>query len=248
MANAPAPYPTMEPYYAVHVEGTNTGRTNTAGETLYSITITNVGNKSIINNSSISGQPKDSTYYTNGFGWGYYTLNVFENWAIAPGQSISFTTPISGPEIEDFSEYTWQASAYEFECPNITVTNMSLIKVAGYHNYKFEAEFSKLDDYYYAAIVEVTYKATDYAFEVSINKGSSRIVNVKEDLDLSQLEIKKATVYRSYYNTYKSKPSPMMYLVVAIMVGVILFISAAIAVPIIIVSTRKRNKNKNISK
>lgn len=248
MANAPAPYPTIEPYYGVHIEGSNTGRTNTAGEAMYNITLTNIGDRHIVNKASISGQPSNSTSHTNSFGWGYYTGSVFESWAIAPGKSVSFTTPISGPEIEDFSNYSWSTSTYDLACPNVSIEEMSLVKQAGYHKYKLEGKVSNLDDYYYAAIIEVTYKDADYAFEVSINKGSSRIVNVKEDLDLSKLTINKATVYRSEYNTYKSKPSPLMYVVITIMVGIVLLIGASIAIPIVIVTTRKRNKNKNISK
>lgn len=248
MANSPAPYPTLETYYGLQVTGSNTGRTNTAGETLYDITVNNVGDRNIIPLSSVTGQLHNSITYSHSFSWNYYTANIFEKWAIAPGNSVSFTTPIYGNTISDFSQYTWYVSTYYIECPNITIENMALSKEAGFHTYKLNGNVSNLDDYYYSAIVEVVYKGENLAFEASITKGSSRVVKTKEELDLSKLEIKKATVYRSSYNTYKNKVHPYTYIAIAVMVGIVLFVGAAIAVPIIIVTTRKRNKNKYIGK
>lgn len=247
-ANSPAPYPTIEPYYGVEVTGSKTDRTNTAGETMYSVTVTNVGDRCIVNKSSISGHPTNSVSHTNSFGWGYYTGSIFDNWAIVPGQSVSFTTPILGNEIEDFSKYSWSTNTYNLECPNVTIENMSISQEPGFRTYKLNGKISNLEDYYYAAIIEVTYKNKDYAFEVSINKSSSRRITVKEELDLSKLTINKATVYRSSYNTYKSTSDAMIAIAIGVMVSIVLFVGAAIAIPIIIVTTRKRHKNKNISK
>lgn len=246
MANAPAPYANRDLYYGVQVTGSSTGTKNTAGEYLYNVTITNVGNKSILKTSSLTTVNNDSSE-TNSFGFGALANYVFKNWVIAPGASLSFSTPIYGPEITDFSALSWYGQAYNLEDPDVEFGELSLEK-SSYGEYKLKGKISNLKDYYYTVILEVEYDQKDYAFEVAISEGSNRWVKTKGDLDLDKLIFKKATAYRSSYNTYKSKPSPYIYLFFAGVAVIILLISAAIIIPIIIVTTRKRHKNKNISK
>ena len=248
MANSHAPFANLEIYYGVQVSGTKTDRRTTAGEDIYDITVTNIGDRSIVNKSSVSGNTPAEMYPTVSFGWGYYTGNIFSNWAITPGMSVSFSTPMYGRDVRDFSQYNWQCYAYDIECPNVEYKDLTLEKTSS-RQYVLKGTFSNLDDYYYSAIVEVTYQDTDYAFEVAIEKGSNRTVGTKEDFDLSQLTIKKATVYRSTYPVYKSSmPYSAKNDYTLLIVGIVLLISAIIAVPIIIVSVHKRNKHKNIYK
>ena len=249
MANSPAPYANLDYYYGVQVSGTKTDNQTVEGEDLYDITVTNVGERSIINKSSISGNTPSGTYPAVSFDWSYYTSNIFSNWAIAPGMSVSFSTPMYGrSNVRDFSEYNWRCKAYDIECPSLIFENLALEKTDT-HQYVLNGEISNLDDYYYNAIVEVTYKEVDYAFEVAVEKGSKRTVDTKEDLDLSQLIIKKATIYRSTYPVYKpSLPKATKNSNIPLIICIILLIAGIIAIPIVVVLARKRNKHKNIYK
>ena len=241
------PAPTINQYFGVQVNMTKTGNKNVAGEDLYDVTVNNIGDKCIIRQSYITGCSEEETSPSISVGWSYYTSYIFNNWIIAPGQSINFVTPIYGEEKEDYSGYTWSSSTYEIACPEVSFIDLAIVKT-GVHTYKLDGKINNLDDHYYSAVLEVTYKDKDYAFEVAISQGDSRVIPTKEDLDLDKLTIKKVTVYRSAYNTYKQ--NYRIYYMPYIFLGVfILLISSFIVVPIIIViSVNKRNKVKKISK
>ena len=83
--------------------------------------------------------------------------------------------------------------------------------------YEIASTIEGLDDYEYAAIVDVTYKGVRYAFGTDISySGKLGSFRTFEELDLSELTIDSIKAYRSYgkrYNWFKETGERPIYLV-----------------------------------
>ena len=196
MANAPAPYATTDTYEEVSISNISQ-----FGNELY-FDLTNNGDKYICNGDSMApiygsllkGNSRISCLCTP-------VDLMFENQGLAPGATARYHTEVSlnfSPDL--LTGFSTEALIIEDE--NVTYTNPTFTKT-GDKVYTFDAEITGKGDYYYTAVIDVTYKEKDYCFGYSDWKSESNQIETAEELDLTNLEIKDVKFFRSGYNTYK---------------------------------------------
>ena len=136
----------------------------------------------------------------------YFDLTNNGDQYICEGSSM---TPIYGRLIKGDVSYACTDYLTGFETyalthvdENVTCTNPVLTKT-GDKVYTFNAEITGKGDYYYATVIDVTYKEKDYCFGFSDWFTDANKIETTEELELDKLEIKKVTFFRSRNNTYK---------------------------------------------
>ena len=235
MANSPSPYPHTEIYRELKVEYSFKGVDRDGYH--YQLDVTNTGEYY----STLDFYPDARNGTTKRLLFG-------GNEMLAPGDTKSYEY-ISNNKLNDVAE--WHSSAYPTSsiAENVTFANARLEKT-GYANYEFKADISGLEDHYYIAIVDVTYKGTDYAFEVWLS-GTDRI-ETNENLDLTELTINRVTAYQSEYAKYKGGAAfgvAMIVLPILGILGLVTIVGGAVVgiffLTKLIIKIAKQNKSKS---
>lgn len=164
--------------------------------------------------------------------------------------------------LNDDGEDVWKFSSYSIVDENVSFSDYSIKKSDENEKlYEIASTIEGLDDYEYAAIVDVTYKGVRYAFGTDISySGKLGSFRTFEELDLSELTIDSIKAYRSYgkrYNWFKETGeifiknflSMMSDPFTWLMLSLFLIIPAAFIGLVILVSYlaifRKKKENKN---
>ena len=247
MANSPVPRPTMNYRLPVTVEGSLAYQF----EHQYTYYITIENNSEFHCFFGLSAYIKDTE---EGAMLGIQEVRdseqFFNEEVIAPGAKRQASL-ISEKEITDFANYTWYGQGYDQVDTDVTFDNLAIVEDTSRnyangnaHYYKLTGNAHNLKDYYYSYVIDLNYKDVEHSILTSTNGNFSLL----EALDLSQISIKKVTVYRSANPAYHSKIGNWL-LVIAIVfaVGFFLMIGAAIALPIIFTSIRRKRKRRQIS-
>ena len=195
MSNSPAPYPSTDRYEELDVTYTLLDRVDIGDGALgyrYQLDALNTGE-----------------LYANTRSWnikikeGYLSMNpeglLFDDEAIIPKESKTYYVTLS-IELEPEDD-TWITNAFSVVDEDVTFANYSIERVQD-KKYKLKADISGLGDYYYCALVEVTYNEERYAFSVYLNNTDS-LISTFEELELDKLSIDKITAFRSSYQKYK---------------------------------------------
>lgn len=196
MANMPAPFAATDTYGDVSIS--NVSQT---GKTIY-FDLTNNGDKYICEGSSMT--PIYGRLIQGDVSYACTCMpieSLFENQGLAPGATARYYTELSYNINTDYLT-GFETYALTHVDENVTCTNPVLTKT-GDKVYTFNAEITGKGDYYYATVIDVTYKEKDYCFGFSDWFTNANEIEATEELDLDKLEIKKVTFFRSRNNTYK---------------------------------------------
>ena len=203
----------------------------------YEIEVKNIGEKHITPFFSVPFTA-DSTRRT------YYleleqTNQVFQDQAIAPGQSEKFYTYV------DSSFNFAQRFDAAFACYSHPISDVDFSGAEIKEDYKQKNQYvlkvdnNRIKDYNLALFIDVNYKGENKSFYMYFNP-ANRTFNTNEKLDLSELTIKKITAYQEVEkNTGNSCTSTSTVLWVLLGIFLTLILSA-ILTPLIITSAKRR--------
>ena|GEM_PF-5253262 len=242
MANSPAPMPTEIDYdeISVHCELLDHAAD---GEWTYQMTITNNGE-----------------LYARLNSYNYFKLNdqyasvwiddqslLFDQEVLPPGhtktvQAISYNELDLHPETDVWSVYASDLVDLDvtFENPVITKVNPT--------QYQLEMKINGRGDYYYSAVVDLTYQGEPYAVEIDIDRYPPyAFYTIDQELDLNALSIQKITAFRSSYQTYRNKMTIVfIFIPILALLGLLLLGAAGIIIPLCVRAHRmKKNKAKS---
>ena len=239
MANSPAPFPNYEEYSSVEVQAQkladladNTSR--------FQLDIKNVGeNYAFLPYKQIEcASKKNGSYYFEA-----YRQSLFDNEAIAPGKTQVYFVE-TFVELDKLEEpTTWYLSAYSLQDTNVTFSNFNVTKIDK-KQYQLSYKADGLGDYYYAYIIDATYKEKEYSFVLDFY-GSSYFYTA-EELDLDKLTISGIHAYRTSYNTYKGgyavNKKEIIPVVVIVAVSLVVALALGITIPCVVVYRKKRKQ------
>ena len=239
MANSPAPFPNYEKYSSLEVQVQKV--VDLVDDTYrFQLDIKNVGeNYAFLPYKQIECASKNKgSYYFEA-----YRQSLFDNEAIAPGKTKVFFVETFA-ELDKLEEpTTWYLSAYSLPDTNVTFSNYSVKKI-NKKEYQLSYKADGLGDYYYAYIIDATYKEKEYSFVLD-QYGSSRFYTT-EELDLDKLTISGMHAYRTSYNTYKGGYAVDMKdvapIVVIVAVSLVVALALGITIPCVVVYRKKRKQ------
>lgn len=241
MGNSPAPYPTFGKYkdVSVSVVSKTTNGTEAYGYTYrYVIEVTNTGTDYVTSDGGLSA--KTNIYLNRDIVPNVEALmnsSIFEREAVGPGQTRRFTVvSTTNYSEDDFNEAA--CTGFTTVDLNVTYENAKIVKNDARSYNLTIGKISNKSDYYYYAAVDVVYQGENRSFIINGDKTNKVVTSV--DLDLEQLEIKNIKFYRSSYNTYHPKFSPLDLVIFGIPALFILVIAASIVIPIVIVTRRRK--------
>ena len=234
MANSPAPRPSETHYDELEVTATYVGAVSNSFK--YELQIHNTGNL-----HAMCGR-YDGILLNGNYVGGEFENGIFRDELIAPNQTITKYFFSNQELVLNPSEDHWTMWAYDTIDINVSFTNYSVSKVEE-NLYEVSGDVSGKGDYYYSIAFDVTYDGIDYSIDTHY---SGNRFETYEELDLSKLTIKKATAYRSSYNTYRNGWTTFLVVFMWILiVGFALMVTGGIAAIIVVnVVKHKRRKSK----
>ncbi len=242
MANSPAPMPNIN-YDYEYIDVTCDFKSYTSDQYYYDLTIENLGESYIFLNGFHGRLIYNQTYV-------HFDYNdaIFENEMLPPHVKRTF----DASSFYDYRDYDtksyWKASYYSIK-DDIEVKNIQFRKTND-KEYKLSYDKTNFGDYYYAAVVDVTYKGEHRAFHTGLYADNVPApITTNEDLDLNQLTIESITFYISTYHTYHGGEilTYILYFFIGLLIVGALIIPPAIIIPVSIVKYRHR-KNKGVTK
>ena len=241
----PSPTASIEKYKDISISGTYLGTTNQFDpkEYQYELDIENTGSEHAI--LSMSYEYSTIYLYYDGFS----NSPLFSNHMLVPGghEKIKVKTDKSDT-ISDWSKYGIALCHYSILDEDVTFKDLSFKEAKyanGYSFYVLEGKINNLSDFYYDLVFDVTYKGEDYSFSYNLRDDK---ITTREELDLTQLEIKNVKAYRSSYKKVEEANWALLLVIAIIAIIAMLFI-IFILIPgliILIVTLSVKHRNKKI--
>ena len=167
------------------------------------------------------------------------TNQVFQNQAIAPGQSEKYRTYVDS-SFSFAQRFDATFTCYSHPLPEVDFSGAEIKEDYKVNNqYVLKVDNSKIPEYNLALFVDVTYRGESKSFYMYFN-AANRTFATNEKLDLKELSIKKISAYKEVNkNTGNScnNTSTTLWILLGIFLTLIL---SAILTPVIITSVRRR--------
>ena len=239
MANSPAPMPTEVEYSDISVSCELLDHV-VDGEWTYQMTITN--------NGELYARLNSYNYFRLN---GYYASVwiddqslLFDQEVLPPGQTktvkaVSYYELDLHPESDEWSVY-----ASDVVDTDVTFENPIIAKKDP-TRYELTVDIKGRGDYYYSAILDLTYQGERYAVEVDIDVYPPyTFYTLDKELNLDELTINKITAFRSSYQTYRNKMTIVfIFIPILVLLGLLLLGAAGIIIPLCVRAHRRKKNN-----
>ena len=199
MSNSPSVTPSYDYYYesvvvsCVH-DGTFLPADDVTPKERYTVVIENQGDEypRVFGGFSLNRHYAECTVRDTLFRREVVPLGVTKTYIFVS----DYVLPLNGENEE------WAFHALNIKDENVTFSDYSIGEYSE-RAFQINCTIDGMGDYEYAAIVDVTYKGTPYAFETEISSsGTLEKIRTTEELELSELTIDSIKAYRSRENRY----------------------------------------------
>ena len=239
MANSPAPMPTEIDYdeISVHCELLDHAAD---GEWTYQMTITN--------NGELYARLNSYNYFKLNGQYASVWVNeqslLFDQEVLPPGQTK--TIKVFSYDELDLHPDTDRWSVYASDLVDLDVTfENPIITKLDPTRYQLEMDIKGRGDYYYSAILDMTYQGERHAVEVDIDVYPPyTFYTLDKELNLNELSIDKITAFRSSYQTYRNKMTTVfIFIPILALLALLLLGAAGIIIPLCVRAHRRKKNN-----